>query len=146
MLVKTSSPAFEHVDELFSCGTDPFETVANDSGIVRFPGGQVERRPTGIQTTVSPDDIRDRLGLDFAFRSLSATVDVEVKQGMGVFVDQCPRKIGIVLPITHLGTRLYIDEPQLLADILRLTVRPLHFRNDPNRHAKFVSGSSYSIR
>jgi hypothetical protein len=58
-----------------------------------------------------------------------------------VLVNQRPRKVGLVLPITHLDERLNVDETQLLADALRLTLGPLLFWNDPNRHNKFISGS-----
>jgi len=36
-LVNDSGAVFDHVDELFCCGTDPVETVASDFRIVRLP-------------------------------------------------------------------------------------------------------------
>jgi len=57
-----------------------------------------------------------------------------------VLVNQRPGEIGVVLPIPNLDTRLHIDETQLLADALCLTVSPLVGRNDPHRHAEFVHG------
>jgi hypothetical protein len=55
-LVKDSDAVLEHVDELFCCGVDPTETVANDLGIVRLSGGKVERRPARVERTVAPDE------------------------------------------------------------------------------------------
>ncbi len=65
-----------------------------------------------------------------------------MEQGVGVLVDQRPRKVGLVLPITHLDPRLHIDETQLLADALRLAVGPLLGWNDSHRHTEFISGGS----
>jgi len=59
---------FEHVDECLCRSTTPSEALANDLGIVRLPGSEVERRPAGVQPTVPADDVRDGFGLDFAFR------------------------------------------------------------------------------
>ena len=57
-------------------------------------------------------------------------------------LNQRPRKVGLVRPITHLNPRLHIDETQLLADALRLAVGPLLGWNDSHRHTEVVSGGS----
>jgi hypothetical protein len=56
------------------------------SAAVRVPGSQVERRTTGVEFAVPPDDVRDSFGLDFAFRPPGIVVDVEVEQGVRVLV------------------------------------------------------------
>jgi hypothetical protein len=73
-LVKDSDAVFDYVDEFLCCGTDPVEAVANDLGVVRLPGCEVERRPGGVEPAVAPDDVRDRFGLDFAFRPLGVVL------------------------------------------------------------------------
>jgi len=48
------------------------------------------------------------------------------------------REDGLVLPIPNLDTRLHINETQLLADALRLTMSPPVGRNNPHRHAECI--------
>jgi len=120
--------------------TDPSKPLANNLGIVRLPGCEVERRAAGIESAVPPDDVRDGFGLDFAFRPLGVVVDVKVEQGVRVLVNQCPGEISVVLPTPYLDTRLHIDETQLLANALCLTVGPLVCWNDLHRHAEFIRG------
>jgi hypothetical protein len=69
---------FERTDDLFGCFTNPIESIANDRRIVRFPRRKVERRATGIEPAVPPNDVRDRLGLDFPFRLFCIVADVGV--------------------------------------------------------------------
>jgi len=49
-------------------------------------------------------------------------------------------RISVVLPIPNLDTRLHIDETQLLANSLCLTVGPLVGRNDLHSDAEFIRG------
>ncbi len=61
---------------------------------------------------------------------------------MCVLLNQRPREVGLVLPITHLDTRLHVDEAQLFADTLCLAVSPVVVGNDPHRQAEVGSGGS----
>ncbi|MBP1986616.1 hypothetical protein J2753_001110 [Halolamina salifodinae] len=48
------------------------------------------------------------------------------------------RGVGVVRPITHFDERLHIDETQLLADSLRLTMGPIRLGDDSDCHAEFI--------
>jgi len=67
LTVSEQDSVLENLHQVRCRPTDPYEPLANDLGIVRLPGGQVERRAAGVEPAVPPDGVRDGFGLDFAF-------------------------------------------------------------------------------
>jgi len=71
----------DHVDDLPGSGTDTTKSFANNLVIIRLPRRQAERRTAGVEPAVAPDDVRDGLGLDFAFRPFGVIVDIDYLAG-----------------------------------------------------------------